>query len=204
MLYIFDMGGVVTTTAEIEPRIAEILGITQDEFKKIASGEEENQNLFNLCSNGKIDTKQFWDEFSKRSGRNIQTDWFHYLFHPILNKKTVKLIKDLRKKGNRVVCGTNTISAHYANHLERGDYSFFDQTYASCFMGVSKPDTDFWKIILKAENVRAEDTIFIDDRKENCLSAATLGLHAIQFKSAEETKSQILKFEKSIYKKNKE
>lgn len=142
--------------------------------------------MFSLCSDGIIDTNEFWAEFSKRSGIAVKTDWFRWLFHPVRNEKTVAIVKALRSEGNRVVCGTNTVSAHYFNHLERGDYAIFDQTYSSCYMGVSKPDTNFWKIILEAENVPAKDTVFVDDRKDNCEAAASIGIHAIQFTTAEE------------------
>ncbi|MGN0729713.1 HAD family hydrolase [Treponema sp.] len=192
MLYIFDMGGVVTTTAVLDEKLCRVLGISIEEFKRICgnkTGETSNQleslGLFRLCSDGVIDSKEFWAEFSKRSGIAVKTDWFRYLFHPVLNEKTAAIIKKLRQAGNRVVCGTNTISAHYANHLERGDYAIFDQTYSSCHMGVSKPDKEFWRIILEAEEAQAADTVFIDDRKENCDAAAALGIHAVQFTTAE-------------------
>lgn len=212
MLYIFDMGGVVTTTAALDEKLSAVLGITAQEFQKFCAGNSvagcagnsvancagnsvadsaernaEDRDLFKLCSDGIIGAKEFWSEFSRRSGIDVKTDWFHWLFHPERNEKTVALIKFLRSQGNRVVCGTNTIESHYLNHLERGDYAFFDQTYSSCLMGVSKPDTAFWSIILQAENTRAQDTVFIDDRPENCEAAASLGIRAIHFTTAENT-----------------
>ncbi len=188
MLYIFDMGGVVTSTANDLPRACELIGISEDEFRaccKRPSGED----LFSLCSDGVISTKEFWKEFSERSGKKVLTNWWHWLFHPVLNEKTVAIIRELKKKGNRVVCGTNTIDCHYANHIERGDYQYFDQTYASFLMGVSKPDTLFWKIILASEQVEPKDAVFIDDRKDNCDAAASLGIRAIQFTNADDLAS---------------
>ncbi len=199
MLYIFDMGGVVTTTALLDNRLCKVLGVSRNKFIQMCglndndvsenSSALDKMDLFKMCSNGIIDTKGFWAEFSRRNGIVVKTDWFRWLFHPVLNEKTVSIIKALRKEGNRVVCGTNTISAHYFNHLERGDYSYFDQTYPSCYMGVSKPDKEFWQIILEAENVQAKDTVFIDDKKENCDAAASIGIHAIQWTTAEEVAS---------------
>lgn len=187
MLYIFDMGGVVTTTARIEERMCSLLGITEAEFKDFCSnGDGKGKNLFDMCSDGDIDTKTFWKMFSAKSGIDVKTDWWHWLFHPVLNEKTVQIIRKLKSEGHRVVCGTNTISAHYFNHLERGDYAYFDQTYTSCAMGFSKPDPEFWKIILTAEEFRAEDAVFIDDKAENCEAAQKLGIRAIQFSTAEE------------------
>lgn len=202
MLYIFDMGGVVTTTALLDERLGEVLGITAQEFNRICAGSfaaigagnsvassaeagTEGADLMKLFSDGIIGTQEFWSAFSKRSGIPVRTDWFHWLFHPVRNEKTVALVQHLRSKGNRAVCGTNTIQPHYQNHLERGDYAIFDQTYSSCLMGVSKPESAFWEIILQAEGVLPQDTVFIDDRAENCQAAAALGIHAIQFTTAE-------------------
>lgn len=188
MLYIFDMGGVVTTTANLKNKLCEVLNTDEETLKEYGLNTDLTLNrstLFSMCSNGEIDTKEFWEIFSKRSGIPVKTDWFHWLFHPVLNEKTVKIVKALKEAGNRVICGTNTISAHYHNHLERGDYSYFDQTYSSCFMGVSKPDPEFWKLIMTAENVQPKDCVFIDDKKMNCDAAAALGIHAIHFSTAD-------------------
>lgn len=53
-------------------------------------------------------------------------------------------------------------------------------------MGVSKPDPQFWKLILSAEETEPEASVFIDDRKENCEAASSLGIKAIQFTTAED------------------
>ncbi len=179
MLYIFDMGGVVTSNASIEDQVCKQLGITRQDMED--SGWNE---LMSLCSDGHISVADFWKSFSLRSGVLVKTDWLHWLFHPVLNEGTVKIIKALKEKGHRLVCGTNTIESHYRNHTERGDYTFFDQTYASFFMGTSKPNPDFWRIILQAENTDAGDAVFIDDKAENCMAASSLGIKAFHFTDA--------------------
>ena len=198
MLYIFDMGGVVTNTSNEISKLMKILGTNEKDFFKWCGCPEGNpagrgselyadgkMDLMSMASNGEISIKDFWRIFSARSGIAVTTDWWHWLFHPVLNQGTVQIIKKLKQAGNRVVCGTNTIDSHYQNHLERGDYLFFDQTYASNFMGVSKPSEEFWKIILVSEGVNPEDAVFIDDRKENVEAAAKLGIKSHLFESAE-------------------
>ena len=124
-LFIFDMGGVVTTNAsEARGRPAAALGVTQEEMDR-ATGD-----LFDQLTVGKISVKEFWKTVGERLGKKIDTDYFHLFFHPVLNEGTKKIIFALRKKGFRVVCGTNTIQTHFLNHITRGDYTFFDQTYA--------------------------------------------------------------------------
>lgn len=198
MLYIFDMGGVVTTTCKVEKQLEQVLGIDWKTFLSYCGINDESEidrpgsvNLMSLCSDGKITCAEFWRIFSERSGIAVKTDWWHWLFHPVLNVETVKIINELKARGHRVVCGTNTIDSHWRNHMERGDYSFFDQTYSSCFMGVSKPDVNFWKLILLAENTDAGEAVFIDDKKVNCDAAASLGIRAFVFESAEKLRTDL-------------
>ncbi|MCR5623281.1 MAG: HAD-IA family hydrolase, partial [Treponema sp.] len=55
-----------------------------------------------------------------------------------------------------------------------------------------KPDPDFWRIILTAEDVDAKDAVFTDDRQENVDAAAALGIHSILFWSAAELRKELL------------
>ncbi len=193
MLYIFDMGGVVTNDANPRPRICSILGLSEDDYLRYCGrGGKKEDDLLALAGDGLLDAKAFWRIFSERSGIPVHTDWLHWIFHPVVNEGVRLLITRLRAKGNRVVCGTNTIDSHYQNHIEHGDYALFDQTYASCQMGVSKPDLDFWKIILTAEGVEPKDAVFIDDRQENVDAAASLGIRSIRFHSALELEKDLL------------
>ncbi|MCI1208074.1 MAG: HAD-IA family hydrolase [Treponema sp.] len=194
MLFIFDMGGVLTTSAAIHRDIAGVLGITNEDFLKYCgcpagdlsvSESAASSDLLSLLSNGKITAQQFWHEFSIRSGRHTETDWWRMLFHPERNEPVYDIVRRLRDH-NRVVCGTNTIESHYDSHLSRGDYAVFDQVYASHQMGVSKPNVRFWKIILQSENVAPAAAFFVDDRKENCEAAASLGITVHQFKDEKE------------------
>ncbi|MBR3543181.1 MAG: HAD family phosphatase [Treponema sp.] len=188
-LFIFDMGGVVTTNAsEVRGHPAAALGVSQEEMDR-ATGD-----LFDQLTIGKISTKEFWTVVGERLGKKIDTDYFHLFFHPVLNEETKKIILGLRKKGFRVVCGTNTIQSHYLNHMTRGDYAFFDQTYASQLMGAKKPDPLFWKLILDAEKCESSDVFFTDDLEANVQAAAALGIHAFQFTSAKDLRRAIKEF----------
>lgn len=188
-LFIFDMGGVVTTNAsEARGRPAAALGVTQEEMDN-ATGD-----LFDQLTVGKITVKEFWKTVGDRLGKTIDTDYFHLFFHPVLNEETKKAIVGLRARGHRVVCGTNTIESHYLNHITRGDYAFFDQTYASQMMGVKKPDPLFWKLILDAEKCEPSDAFFTDDLEANVQAAAALGIHAVQFTDAKKLRADVREF----------
>lgn len=191
MLFIFDMGGVVTNTFELDSMYKK-LNLNKNDFFNFC---RDNGNIHHLLEIGEITVPEFWKSFNNilleknmKEGTDYHTaknDLFRMYFHPSKNLKTVELIQNL-KKNNRVICGTNTIQSHWENHMERGDYSFFNQTYASNKIGIAKPDPEFFRAILEVENYSPSQTFFTDDKIENCEAAKSVGINAVQFKSAEE------------------
>ena len=192
MLFIFDMGGVVTTTFfhSGKSRFFEKLGVTDKEFNDFAAKAD-----LQALDIGQITVKQFWNNYNEVVSHErpelpkAENDLFRLYFHPKRNQGTVDLIMALRKN-HRVVCGTNTIDSHWENHMERGDYSFFDQTYASNKIGVAKPDAKFWQTIMMAEGFTPQETFFTDDRLDNVEAARALGINAVQFTTAEELRKE--------------
>lgn len=187
MLFIFDMGGVVTNTFKMDS-IYNKLNISKTDFMDICKSNDNN--IWHKLETGLISANEFWNEYNSRiksipNATAAQTDLFRLFFHPTENLTTIELIKSLKAK-HRVVCGTNTIQSHWENHMERGDYSYFHQTYASNKIGCAKPDPHFFELILEAEETKVEDAFFTDDKAENIAAAASLGIHAELFTSAEE------------------
>lgn len=203
MLFIFDMGGVVTNTFQFDS-IYKKIGISKEDFFTLCKNKNE---LWQRLEKGYISVKQFWQEFNdeiqrlQKSGENpiydkvqpIKNDLFRLFFHPSKNPQVVDLILSL-KKNHRVVCGTNTIDSHWENHLERGDYGFFNQTYASNKIGEAKPDSNFFKIILEAENCSPKNAFFVDDKIENVMAAKSIGIYAVQFTTYQQLSKDVQLF----------
>jgi putative hydrolase of the HAD superfamily len=191
-LCIFDMGGVVVHAAHVVPRIAKSFGISEDEFyigadslpAAIAKTSPYNKGDIASISRGTITTKQFWENFTTRTGINVDGDPWDTFFKSERDPETYRIIEDLKKSGFRVVCGTNTLDAHYNYHIKHNDYDCFDKVYASNYMHVIKPDPEFWLHILREEKVEPEDAFFIDDLEENVNAAAKLGIKVHHFKDA--------------------
>ena len=200
MLFIFDMGGVVTNTF-LPAQLYKKLNITGEDFFQLCSQGEKD--IWQLFQTGKINPQKFWSLFNERVAASreekfrkvpvVENDLFRLYFHPSKNLETVELIQALKKK-HRVVCGTNTIDSHWENHMERGDYAFFNQTYASNKIGCAKPDPHFFELILEAEETAAEEAYFTDDKAENVAAAASLGIHAELFTSATDLTSKWKRF----------
>jgi len=193
LLYIFDMGGVVTGNTDVIPYIAEYLEITEENFFQLA-GEDWKKLLI-----GKIDCQQFWIRISQKIHREIKDNLFEKYFHPKRNREVFQIIRNL-KKNHRVVCGTNTFQVHYQYHLKKGDYHFFDRVYASHLMGIAKPDPRFYQHILDQEKMPEEKTIFIDDTRENVIAADNMGIKAIHFTHSNLLKNELKKYQPVVKK----
>ena len=59
----------------------------------------------------------------------------------------------------------------------RDFYSCFEKVYFSFDMGLRKPDPKIYQFLLDQHNLIPENTLFVDDKKENTDAAAALGLH---------------------------
>ena len=178
------MGGVLCRDFNDIPVISNYLGITEEKFF-VYTGENYRKLL-----DGKIDSNEFWVRFSLRYGKKVKEELFGKFFKPGTIQETRDIIEQL-KSDSRVVCGTNTIDSHYYYLLNQGDYDIFDEVYASNLMGISKPDPDFYRYILKKEGIKPKNTVFVDDSEENILSAQKIGINSILFTDSDSLKEQI-------------
>lgn len=176
-LIIFDMGGVVCEDTAVLPYILRELNLSKQDFYKHAG------DLVERLQTGSITPAVFWEQFAVGYGRMVEEDLWKTLFKPRRNEETVKAIRDLKQR-YRVIAGTNTILPHYEVHFANGDYAVFDHVYASHEMGVAKPDVEFYRQILQAENCEAAKVVFIDDNEGNVEAAKGIGIQAIRFITA--------------------
>lgn len=184
MLYIFDMGGVLLHN------VFELSDILDAHSCDIDIATLYRDDVMDAYSSGKITEDEYWTLFNKRYGTDIKAPQWGRYFNPLLDLDMVTLINEL-KSNNRVVCGSNSMDAHYDFSVKRGDYNCFDKVYVSQKMGVSKPDPLFWEIILKEEGYKVEDVVFIDDFSENVAAAENLGIKSILFKDIQSLKAAI-------------
>ena len=211
-LYIFDMGGVVSRNTSVAAAVASRLGLSVDEFFAAAGAvpggdgsSPYDHGDIRAIQAGEMDADAFWGRLLARSaglfpGRPIPVpvtpgggweDLWATEFRPKLDPEIVALIANLKASSSRVVCGTNTLAAHYAVHQALGDYACFDRVYASHLMGKVKPDAAFWLEILTREGVGAGEAFFVDDSAANVLSAAALGLNVHRYRGPAELRAAL-------------
>lgn len=192
MLFIFDMGGVVANSSCTE-NICSRLGIDIHDFY-LFQLDSNGRNTYLDLSIGSINSEKYWSNFSLNSGIEISEDLFKVLYSPEIDHSSVALINELRNRGYRVVCCTNTIESHFEEHLRLGNYSIFDFVYSSHTMGVKKPSPVFFKRITDIEQVSVKDVCFVDDDKFNVEGARDIGINAHLFVSAEQLQKALSVF----------
>lgn len=207
MLFIFDMGGVVSGNVSTIPSMANRLGIGADDFFRLCGVPDGtpkeklyDYGLLAAIQSGSINSTTFWDLFRQNAkalfpsnhaaasriaiATRAENLW-ETCFKPEPMGKTIEIIATLKRNGHRVVCGTNTLDAHYAVHKKSGDYGIFDEVYASHFMGLIKPHREFWDRIIELEKADPAKTFFIDDNEQNVRGSILAGLKGILFTTAE-------------------
>lgn len=181
---IVDMGGVMVTNHDVIPSVAAYLGLSATQVR--AYGE----NCFFPLMEGKMTVAEFWKRFTQRSGIVVQEELLGKFFDPVRNEAMYALVQEL-KHSYRVVCGTNSITEHYAVHEAHGDYEIFETIYASHKIGVAKPQAAFYEHILEQERFLPSQTIFIDDLIENVEAARRLGIRAFHFTGEAQLQEQL-------------
>ncbi len=187
-LFIFDMGGVMTTGFLVWEKICRAMGISD-----AVAAEKKHGGLIDAACRGDISGMESLELLARRENCAAPKEnyWLTF-FTPTLITETLALVRDLRAGGQRVVCGTNTLDVHYRYHVEHNEYACFDKVYASHLMRQIKPDITFWHYIKTAEkSYDFSNMLFFDDNKSNVAAAESLGIHAHLFTKADDARIYI-------------
>lgn len=99
----------------------------------------------------------------------------------------VELLRDLKAAGVPCYALTNMEVETYPQRLERFPFlRWFDGIVVSGFEGVAKPDVEIFELLLKRFELTPASTLLIDDSARNVRAALSLGMQAVQFRSASE------------------
>ena len=166
-------------------------------FKAIGMGELVEQNplsegmkLMSKLGVGMITTEEFCEAARKLTGADVTNEEIiaaaNKMLVEIPDEKKERLLQ-LKKAGYRLFLLSNTIDIHwdycvellfpYQNH---GVEDYFEHCFLSQRMHLAKPDARIYEEVVKQANINPDETLFIDDLKENCEAAEKLGIHTFQ------------------------
>jgi putative hydrolase of the HAD superfamily len=189
----FDFGGVIAKSDknEINQFLAKQLEISYEEAYEI-----QNQ-LKIYCNQGRLE-KEFWDYYTKTTGKELPTNWTE-LFDSARLKAikeipgTVQIVKELQKQGFQTAILSNVRINQAKLKRQLGYYDMFHPVLLSFEIGVKKPNLKSYQILLDQLKISPQQLLFIDNKEENVKAAKSLGIDAITFINAKQLAEELKK-----------
>ena len=187
-----DVGGVLLTNG-LDPaeraRLVEKFGLDAADI------EGRHQMLAAAFDAGQLDLDQYLDRtifYHPRSFRKQEVRDFIYALSEAL-PESLALIARLAQARTVFMATLNNESRELNLHrIEKfGLRSYFSVFFSSCYLGVSKPHPEIYRMALDISQRQPEECVFIDDRSLNLDCAGRLGLHTIQFLNAGQLESDL-------------
>lgn len=166
-------------------------------FKAIGMGElvdsnpqSEGMKLMSKLGVGMITTEEFCEAARKLTGTDVTNEEIiaaaNKMLVEIPDEKKERLLQ-LKKAGYRLFLLSNTIDIHWGYCVEhlfpyqnQGVEDYFEQCFLSQRMHLAKPSARIYEEVIRLANIHPDETLFIDDLKENCEAAEKLGIHTFQ------------------------
>jgi 2-haloacid dehalogenase len=191
---IFDLGGVLI---DWNPSYV---------FDKMFTDEEQKKHFFeNICTPD-------WNEMQD-AGRplreatehlvQIHPEWKQYIeayygrWEEMLGgpiHDTVEIFRQLKEGGKfKLYALTNWSAELFPIALERYDFlHWFDGRVVSGEEKMRKPFREFYELILDRFQLKAEETLFIDDNARNIKAAENIGIRSIRYQSPGQLKEELM------------
>lgn len=117
--------------------------------------------------------------------KEVLSNW-DIMLKPI--QETIDFYINLKEKGYKIYLLSNFSKVNYEKLEKQNEFlRFADGKIISYEVKTIKPEKKIYELLLSKYNLIPQECIFIDDRKENIISAKNLGINGIQFKDIKTT-----------------
>ncbi|WP_010521031.1 HAD family hydrolase [Aquimarina agarivorans] len=148
---------------------------------------------------GKINTNTFLDTYQKWlpevDTNEIIEAWNSILKDfPISRLEFLKTLAQQKKYKLFLLSNTNYLHIEWVKENVPFFDEFkrcFDKFYLSQEIGFRKPNAEIYEFVLQQNNLKANETLFIDDLKQNTDAAKALGIHVWNLIPGKEDVSQL-------------
>lgn len=181
---IIDVGGVLIRTLSRASRLAweRRLGLTEWESDEIVF----NSDVGTEAQLGKIGDEELWAQVGGRldlSGADLEQFRRDFWAGDRVDESLYDFVRSLRPRYQTAVISNATDSLRQRMKQEYGIAEGFDLIVVSAEERVMKPDPVIYQRALDRLGRSPEETIFIDDSRENVAAARDLGMVGIHFKA---------------------
>jgi putative hydrolase of the HAD superfamily len=191
----FDIGGVLGSNGwdhEQRDRAVEHFDLNKEDF------EWRHKEVVAEWEEGRITIDEYLEIAVFHTARTFSRDEFVEFMYSqsVPNDATIAIARHLSEQAGYTLMTLN----NEADELNRyriekfGISRIFEAFLSSCWLGVRKPIRRFYSRGLGIAQADPASSLFIDDRQQNLISAATLGINTIHFKSAQQLRSDVERF----------
>ncbi|WP_069658970.1 HAD family hydrolase [Arcticibacter eurypsychrophilus] len=144
--------------------------------------------LFDQFEQGDITAAEFRDGIRKITGQpelsdeQIDTAWTSLLIGvPPINHEL--LLKAKSQYRTFLLSNINEIHLDFIQNYLKQEFNidsndqFFEKVYYSHLVRIRKPNREIFELVLKENDLKIEETLFIDDSPQHLKTAQALGLH---------------------------
>ncbi len=166
--------------------LRDLLG--ENQFEKLYK-KSEKENIHVRLESGKMSETEFFDFFKSDNPNPPEDVAIEHAWNQVLQdfpRHRLDILEKLGKKYNLyLLSNTNSVHIRYVKKKlleEHGvtDFeSYFKVAWYSHDVGYHKPDPAIYHHILNEGGLRASETVFIDDNKDNIISAIGVGIQGI-------------------------
>jgi len=194
MNIIFDLGGVVFdwNPSNLIDRVTDNQ-ITKDLLLKHLLKHSDWVDL----DQGIVTTKKVIENTKNRSGIDITIieNLFKNIPKELIPKqKTLNLLREIYNTEHHLYVLSNMHPDSAKSLTENYSFwNYFRGIVFSCDIKMIKPNKNIFNYIISKYDLEIENTIFIDDTKENISTAKELGLKTILFDNPDQLRSELTK-----------
>lgn len=182
---IFDMGNVIIDIdiPATYRAFANLAGIAEEE----ATALFQAKAFYHQFEIGQTDNATFRNLMRGEFGSQLLDEEIDRAWCGLLLDMPVERLNRIQELGKyyRIFLLSNTNAIHIDEVTKRAaslghDFmGLFEIPFLSYEMGFMKPDPEFYQEVLRKGNLKAEETLFIDDNFDNIQSAESVGIGTI-------------------------
>lgn len=184
---IFDLGGVIINL-DIPKTIQEFNKLSPKSFEVIYNQLQQSP-IFDQFDKGQITERDFLDALKQALDNNLTDAQLLFAWNAMLldfPKHRLDMLQEL-KSSYRLFLLSNTNETHVLEfenilslaHGHKNLEPFFEKVYYSCRVNKRKPDVDIFEMVLLENDLKPEETVFIDDSPQHVEGALKTGLKAV-------------------------
>ena len=195
---VLDLGGVLFTL-DREEALRRFSALGVPDVEKMLDPYLQS-GYFLQVEDGRMTEPQFRAALSELSGRELSYDEIAHAYFGFLRKVDAYKFDFIEEelKDYRIFILSNT-NPYVMDFCESDRFlpsgrtlsSFCVKKFASCEMGMVKPDRCFFETMLREGDMRPEETLFLDDGPANVAMARELGIHAYQPQNGEDWREKV-------------